>query len=318
MGGLLKSREVILAKTESTYNTDSVPTAGSNAILVRNVNWASAGLRMNERPAVRSSIGKLQRIHGGTLKSVSMEVEMKGSGTIGTAPEIGPLLTACGMSETVVAVTSVTYKPDSGNSTPHKSISMYFFEGGRKRHILTGCRGTVSFSLEAGGIMIASFVFTGHYTEPTDQSQPSPTYNSTVPRAVLGMVVALNGVTAIVAKSWSFALNNTIAMPPSIAATDGYGEILITDRDVTGEITIESELDSVLDVDALLSAGTRFAFASGTLGSSSGNRVALTTPASSTYATDTSLQEADGVQLRQIPLAVDDSTSDQEISLVFT
>jgi hypothetical protein len=318
MPGLLQSREVILAKTETTYNTDSVPVAGTNAVLVRNVNWASAGLRMNDRPAVRSSIGKLQRIFGGTLKSVSMEVEIKGSGAAGTAPEIGPLLTACGMSETVVAATSVTYRPNSGNTVPHSSITLYFFEGGRKRHILTGCRGTVSFSLEAGGIMVASFTFTGHYTEPTDQTQPAPTYNATVPRAVLGMAVSLNGVTAIVAKSWSFALNNTIALPPSISSADGYGDVLITDRDVTGEITIESELDSVIDIDVLLSGGTRFAFASGTLGSVAGNRVAVSTPAASTYVTDTSIEEADGIRLRRIPLAVDDSTSDQEISVAFT
>jgi hypothetical protein len=107
-------------------------------------------------------------------------------------------------------------------------------------------------------------------------------------------------------------------MPPSVAAADGYGDIIITGRDVTGEIVIESELDSVIDVDALLSGGTRFAFASGTLGSVAGNRVALSTPASSTYVTDTSHAEGEGLRLRNIPLAVDDSTADSEISVAFT
>lgn len=317
MGGLRVKNEVILLKTETTYGTDSVPAAATDALLVRtpSLNLAAEGLRMVAREALRGSLGQLQKIFGGRLARLDFECEVKGSGTAGTKPEIGSALEACGMDETVVAVTSVTYQPIS---TVHESVTIYYFEGGRKRHILTGCRGTVTFTLEAGGILIAKFSFVGHYTEPTDQTQPVPTYSSQVPRAGLGMAVALNGVTAIVAKSWQWALNNVIAMPGSLAATDGYGDIIITDRDVTGEIVIESELDSVLDLELLLSGGTRFAFASGLLGSVAGNRAQITTPATSTYVTDQVLQDADGLRLRRVPLAVDDSTSDQELSVVFT
>ena len=42
---------------------------------------------------------------------VTFEVEMAGSGTAGTAPAFGPLLKACGNSETIVTDTSVTYAP---------------------------------------------------------------------------------------------------------------------------------------------------------------------------------------------------------------
>ncbi len=315
MGGLRISNEVILAKTEVTYNTDPTPVVGTNAVLIRNANLTSEGLRMNDRAAIRASIGQLQQIYGGQLKRITFECEVKGSGAAGTAPEIGPLLEACGLDETIVGATSATYKPES---SAHESVTIYYFEGGRKRHILTGCRGNVSFKLEAGGLLIASFEFVGHHSEPTDQSQPAPTYNSTVPRAALGMAVAINGVTAIVAKSWEWNLNNTLAMPPSISATDGYGEVLITKRDVKGSILIESELDSVIDIDSLLSAGTRFAFTSGTLGSVAGNRVVVSTPSSSTYVIDTELQDADGLRLRNVPLAVDDSTADQELSIAFT
>jgi hypothetical protein len=101
------------------------------------------------------------------------------------------------------------------------------------------------------------------------------------------MAVSINGVSAIVAKSWEWSLNNTLAMPPSIAAADGYGEILITKRDVKGSILIETELASVIDVDTLLTAGTRFAFASGTLGSVAGNRVVVSTRRAPPTSTDT-------------------------------
>lgn len=315
MGGLRVKNDVVLAKTETTYGTDPTPTAGSNGLLVRPVSLAPEGLRMNDRGAVRASLGMLQKVFGQRLARLSFECEVKGSGTAGTAPEIGPLLRACGMDETVVAVTSVTYQPVSSS---HESITLWYYEGGRKLHKLNGCRGNVTFVVEAGGLMIAQFNFVGHYVEPTDASQPSPTINATVPRAALSMAISINGITAIVARSWQWMLNNTIATPPSIAAADGYGEVIITERDVTGEVLIESELDSVLDLEALLSAGTRFAFASGVLGSAAGNRVQITTPASSTYVTDQQHQDGEGLRLRNVPLAVDDSTSDQELSVIFT
>jgi len=314
MGGLRISNEVILAKIETTYNTDATPAATTNAILVRNVDMRPEGLRMVDREAIRGGLGRLQQIYGGQLKRITFECEVKGSGSAGTAPEIGALLQACGMDETVVASTSVTY---TATNSSHKSVTIYYYEGGRKLHKITGARGTVTLRAEAGGILLAAFEFVGHYGGVSDASQPTPTYNSRVPHALVGLSVALNGVTAIVARSWEWALNNTIALPPSMSASDGYSELIITERNVTGEMLIESELSSTIDVDTLLSGGTRFAFASGTIGSSAGNRVAVSTPASSTYVTDQALDAADGLRLRRVPLAVDDSVANS-FSIVFT
>jgi hypothetical protein len=318
MSGLRVSNEVILLKTEVTYNTDPTPVAATNALLVSELGFSLPNMRMNDRAAIRGSIGQLQKVYGGNLAELTFKVEVKGSGAAGTAPELGPALLSCGMDETIVGATSVTYQPHSGTSAAHASCTIYYYEGGRKLHILTGCRGDVSFAVEAGGIMWATFKFLGHFTQPTDASQPSPTYNSQVPKAALGMAISLNGVTAIVARSFNFALNNVLEAGGSIAATDGYGPVIITKRDVTGEVVIESELDSVLDLESLMVAGTRFAFASGTLGSTAGNRVVLSTPSSSTYITDFGLETSNGIRGRRVPLAVDDSTSDQEISLIFT
>ena len=75
---MIINREVILVKEEVTYNTDPVPTEGANAVLVENPAWQNEGLRMNERPAVRSSIGQLQHVYGGMLRTVTFDVELKG------------------------------------------------------------------------------------------------------------------------------------------------------------------------------------------------------------------------------------------------
>ena len=63
-------------------------------------------------------------------------MELAGSGTAGTAPRYGALLQACGLSETIVASTSVTYAPVS---SAFSSATIYFNNDGI-RHILTGCR----------------------------------------------------------------------------------------------------------------------------------------------------------------------------------
>ena len=86
----LVKQEGILVKIETTPGTDAVPTAADDALLVENIGWSFAGARMLERGAVKSTLGKLQPIFAGTLMEITFDVELKGSGTAGVAPEVGP------------------------------------------------------------------------------------------------------------------------------------------------------------------------------------------------------------------------------------
>lgn len=315
MGNLRVSNEVILAKIETTYNTDAVPVAATNAMLVQNVDFAAAGLRMQDRPAIRANIGQLQQLFGGQLGKLSFDVEVKGSGTAGTAPELGPLLRGCAMGETVVGGTSVTYKPIS---TTHESLTIYWFEGGRKRHILTGARGTWTLKLAAGGIAVLSFEMTGHYSEPTDQTQPTPTYNAQVPKTALGLTLTVGGV-AIVTRELAVMAQNQVVMPPSLAAADGYSEVQITSRNIDGTLTMESELASVIDVDTQLKAGTASTLACGTVGSTAGNRFAANSATNGLVWSDRKVSEGEGLRLRQMPFnLIESATGNDEIALVFT
>ena len=70
---------------------------------------------------------------------------------------------ACGLSETVVADTSVTYAPVSAS---FDSVTIRFYDG--TRHVLTGCRGSVTFNFVAGQFPVASFNFIGIYNNPSD------------------------------------------------------------------------------------------------------------------------------------------------------
>jgi len=304
-------REVILAKIEATYNTDPVPVEGTDAMLVGNASWAFEGVRMNERTAVRGTLGMLPQVYGGALKTVSFDAEVKGSGAAGTAPEIGPLLRACGLDETIVASTSVTYAPVS---TGHESITIYYYQDGQ-RHILTGCRGNVSFSMEAGGIVKGSFTFTGHSVNQTDTALASPTYNALVPEPYLNAAFTIDGYSAAIA-ALSFDLGNQLAMPADVSAVDGYSDIQIVSRDVNGSFDPEMTTEAVEAWEANFRSGALMALAAGSFGSA-GNIVSITMP--EVYYREIAPGDRDGIRTYDISFgSVDVTTADSEVSIAFT
>ena len=195
---MLDKRAVLLAKDEVTYNTDSVPVAGTDAVLVEDLAWAFANSRMYQRNPVRASLGKLKPQYAGTLITVSGKAEIKGSGAAGTAPEIAPLLRAAGFTETVVASTSVTYKP-SATQALMKSSSMYFYDDGLLLKI-TGARGKVSFDFSVGKAAMMMFEFTGHFVSITDVALPAATYDSTVPPILVNVPFTVGAYAAVINK----------------------------------------------------------------------------------------------------------------------
>jgi len=308
---MIINREVILVKEEVTYNTDPVPVAADDAVLVENQSWANEGLRMNERPAARASLGQLQHVYGGMLRTLTFDVEMKGSGSAGVAPEMGDLLEACGMLETVVAVTSVTYTPAS---TGHKSVTIYYYQDGTLMK-LTGCRGNVNFNLEVGGIPKASFTMTGHVSAVTDIALPAATYDSVIPAPFINASFTVDGYGQIIS-AWAFDMGNELAMPPSPAATDGFGEIRITKRDVNGSLDPEHQLIADEAFDANFRNGVAAALASGAIGSTAGNIINISQPA--IYYRDIAPGDRDGIRTLDLTYAASESTTDDESSIAFT
>lgn len=308
---MLKTRAVLLAKVEATYNTDSVPVAGTNAVLVENLSFSYDGVRMAERMPVRSSLGKVKPIYAGALGQLTFDVELKGSGAAGTAPELGPLLRGCGFSETLVAVTSATYKHAS---SAHASLSFYFFEDGL-RYIMTGARGSVSLSMQTGATGKLSFTFTGHIANPTDVALATATYNATVPAPVIAGAFSLDSYSAIIAKldcDWGIE----IGKPDNLSASDGYGEIQITGRNVTGSVDPEATLVAAYDWIAKWKSSAAYALATGTIGTVAGNRYALTMPAV-TY-TEIGPGDREGILTRELKFVAAESAGDDEASLAFT
>jgi len=111
---LLSQKVVVLAKIESQENVDAAPVASEDAILVSNV-APTVETQELERNTYRKSLSKQASVIGRKTAQITFDKELKGSGSAGTAPEIGKLLRACGMSE--------TYVPDTAAATISDAIA---------------------------------------------------------------------------------------------------------------------------------------------------------------------------------------------------
>lgn len=311
---MLTKRAVLLSKDESVYNTDSTPVGGTDAIFVEDPKWAFAGTRLEQRKGARASLAMLQPVYAGSLMAFSFKAEMKGSGAAGTAPEIAPLLRASGFAETISAGVSVTYKPSS-TATVHKSETMYFYDDGLLV-IVTGARGKVNFDLQVGQRGMANFDMTGHLVGVfTDAALPSATYDSPVPPPVIGGAFAIAAYSAIASKL-AFDMGNEIALPGSISAADGFGEVQITGRNVTGSFDAQRVSVATHDFITKFKASTAMALATGTIGGTAGNKYAITMPA--VVYTGIDRGDASGIGTYDNKFQAAESTGDDEVSIVYT
>jgi hypothetical protein len=309
---LLSRKRLILAKTESTYGTDPTPTGSANAILVRNLEITPLQADTVTRDLIRPYLGNSDQLLAQTRVEVTFEVELAGSGTAGTAPAYGPVLKACGLSETVVATTSVTYAPVSASFS---SVTIYFHNDGI-RHKVTGCRGTFELNAEVGQIPVISFTMTGIYNAPTDESLPSPTYaNQAAP------LIFKNGNTSNFSifsysgclQSLNFQLANEVIYRELVGCTK---ESLIVNRAPAGDVVIEAPSIATKDF-FTIATGSSTGSISFQHGGTAGNIVTFTTAQSDIA--NPSYSDQDGIQMLNLPyVAVPTSAGNDELSLAYT
>lgn len=136
--GIRFERKAALLKIEGTYATDPTPTGAANAVLLKNVEINPLQGERIPRNLLRTGYGNLAGWLVGRHVSLTASIDLAGSGTAGTAPAYGPALRSCGLAETIVASTSVTYtRVNSG----FESSALYFNHEGT-RHIAAGLRGS--------------------------------------------------------------------------------------------------------------------------------------------------------------------------------
>ena len=311
----LTRKKFLIAKIESTYGTDPTPVGGSNAIQVTNLEVTPIESDNVQAAAYQGFIGNSTRatLVANKRVSVTFDVELAGSGTAGTAPAFGPLLKSCGLSETIVSSTSVTY---AGVSSSFDSATIYCFYDGT-RHKITGARGSVSFNFTAGQFAVASFNFIGIYNAPDGTALSG---NFTVANQAAALEVndtnmttaTFHGVTSARIESLDLALNNELIYKE----TASNKEVIITNRAPGGTAVIEAPAVGTTDYFAK-AVGVTTASSSLVLGATAGNIVTLT--AAQTDITGVTYGDTNGVVSLSMPyLALPTTAGNDELSLAFT
>jgi hypothetical protein len=249
---MLKTRGLILAKIETTYGTDPTPTAAANAILceIPEIEIIQQSL---ERKNIKSYMGGLARVNIGQGVKISFKTELKGSGTAGTAPEIGPLFRACNYTETLVALTSAAYAPNS-SVTDSESVTIWVWVH-NLLHKIVGCRGTFVIDLKAGEYGTVSWEMTGIYAGAIDAPVQSGTFNATVPARFVSAAFAIDSYAAII-ENLKINAGNDIARRASANASTGMLSYFVKERNVTGEIDPEAPALGAGSILTLASAPT--------------------------------------------------------------
>lgn len=310
---MLSNREVITVKAEATYNVDPIP-VGGDAVLAEKVAFSYANTRIITRTPIKQTLGSNAPIYAGSLGQLVIEAEVKGSGTAGAVPELDALYQACSLFGTVVALTSVTYKPVS---TGQKSCTIYYYQDGRLRK-LTGCRGSVQFKLAVGDKPMAVFTMVGHMptASVTDVPIVSATYDATVPVPIIGVAFSCDSFAHVIT-SLSIDLGNATSAVAAMGAIDGYGEVRVTKRDVKGSFDPESNLAGVYNLDSKFKSSAAYALTSGVIGAAAGNRMAFTLPA--VVYSGVSEGDREGVRSDEISfMASDTVANDDDFQLAFT
>lgn len=311
MPRLLRKR-LILIETEVTYGTDAAPT-GADAVLVRDLNITPQQSDTVNRDLIRPYLGASEILLANTRVECTFSVELAGSGAAGTAPQYGKALQACGLSETIVATTSVTYAPVSSS---FDSVTIHYNIDG-VRHKVTGARGTFVMNTSVGEIPTIDFTFTGVYNAPDDSALPTATYaNQATP------LIFKNGNTDTFSllsysgclQSVSMDLGNTLVYRELIGCDK---EVLITDRASNGTVVIE--LPTIAEKDYFTAALT-----DGTLGdltfqhgTTAGNIVDFAS--SRIDIGDVSYSDQDGIAMLNMPYtAIPSTAGNDEFTLVYT
>ncbi|MDE1917669.1 MAG: hypothetical protein KGJ57_18180 [Sphingomonadales bacterium] len=218
--------KTILAKTETVYATDANPTGAADAILASDVTFNPMEGDVVKRTVERGFFGAQPFAIPATRSSLTLSVELVGSGTAGTAPAWSPLIRACGVAEVVTAGSKVEYTPIT---TGQESASIYFDVDGTK-HVMLGARGNLTVKVDANGIPVATFTFTSLFTIPTEAARPTPDYSKwQAPQAASSTNTPLFSIggTPFPLRSFEFDLANDVQPRMLI----GSESVLITGRD---------------------------------------------------------------------------------------
>jgi len=307
MTQLLNRKSVLLAKVETTYGTDAVPTGAANAILIRNLRFTPLQSNQVGRDVIRPYLGNSENLPTSESVAIEFEVEMAGSGAAGTAPKWGPLMQGCAMSETISAGVDVKYQPVS---TGFKGLTFYFNLDGR-RHKMLGARGSFAMRMGIDQIPVFAFKFTGLYVTPTDSTESGVAYTGFQTPAVVTNAnttgLSFHGYSGGLMSDLSIDLANDVQFRPVVGLASS---VIIVNRSPAGSITLDSDLVAAWDPWTKIRNAT-LSTLSITQGTVAGNKVKVDAP--KVQLASVSLGERVGIATEQFALTLVPNVGDDEL-----
>ena len=306
---LLSRKAIILAKIQPTPGTDPVPVAGTDDVLVRNLQPRPLQAQFVNRDLVRPYLGNSEQLPAAVYAEVEFEVELAGAGAAGTAPKWGVLLRACGFAQTLSAGVSATYAPVSA---AFEMVTLYINQDG-VLHKLTDARGTARLVMTALQIPVIRFRFMGLYSPVTDAAPGAPTFTGWTKPLTVNKVntptFALHGYAGVLQ-----SLEADIANQGEFRSLVGYEGVQITDRRGAGSVSMEATTVAAKDWWASIRAAT-----TGTLqlvhGTAAGNIVEVTS--ASAQITEPSYGVSQGVVMLNANLAlIPTGAGNNELSII--
>lgn len=275
-------KTAILAKIETTYGTDALPTGAANALLISNASFDISYNNVN-RDLIRPFLGGSEQLTGSRSVQTTFDVEIAGSGLAGDAPAWGPLLRACAMSEAVTVDERVEYTPTSAGFA---SLTIYYHLDG-VLHKALGCRGTFALKMGEGERPVFSFTFTGLDGGTTATADPTLTLTEWKAPLVITdqnsgdiklgasySAGAITGGTAFPSRGLNLDIGNSVQYVPLL----GGQSVEITQREVTGSMQLDltaAQLVTAIN-DINLNTNTSLCLEHGL---SAGNKVLIFAPA---------------------------------------
>ena len=262
----------ILHKLETAYGTDATP-AAANALIAKNVTFTPFEGEEVSRDLMLPYMGNQGTEIAGEYGRIEFDLELAGSGTVGTPPKLGSVLRSAGMAETVTAGVSVEYTIVEDDA---ESSTIYFISD-KVRHIFVGGRANIALNYVPKAYPHIRVTYQGFLGPITDVvSMPAVSQVGWAKPLLVSKantILTLHGWTAV-AESIALDLGNVLTPRHLIGAET----MMISDRSSTGTVVVEGRALSEInwfDISRTRARGPL----SVAHGSTAGNIVTVTEPA---------------------------------------
>lgn len=306
MARRLYRKLAVLAKIEATYGISSAPTGAANAMQMTDVSVTPLAGEEVSRDLYRPFLGHQGVILVGNHVTFEGAVEIAGAGAAGTAPAYGPLLRACGMSETITAGTKVEYQPVS---TGFESVTLFVNLDG-VNHVLLGARGNVTLSLTPKQIPRFKFTLQGLLGPVADTPLPAAVYTGFQSPLEVSKDNTTLSIHGIAAPGESLAIDLGNKVEPRFLI--GAESIEIVDRAATGTTVLQATDLATIDWFSRAKSRTRGALAS-VHGIAAGNIVEFT--AAAVEIGRPAYGQTQGIANVSLPLMFASVTTDDDIKI---